>query len=51
MYQTFCGWTNCDVVTVDTSQMLKAFQDGGDISEAVAHEVLELLGMGDDRGL
>jgi energy-coupling factor transporter ATP-binding protein EcfA2 len=51
MYQTFCGWTNCEVVTVDTSWMLKAFQTGGDISESVAKEVLEMLGMGEDRGL
>ncbi len=51
MYQSFTMWTDCEVVTVDTASMLKAFQDGGDISREVAQEVLEMLGMGEDRGL
>jgi hypothetical protein len=43
-YQSFAGWTGCDVTTVDTSRMLQAYRDGGDISRAVAEEVLERLG-------
>lgn len=43
-YQDFCGWTNCDVLTVDTSRMLEAFRCGGDISELVADEIIERLG-------
>lgn len=43
-YGQFCNnWTNCQVVKVDTARMLQAFQDGGDISKAVAEEVMEML--------
>lgn len=45
------NWTQCQTVKVDTANMLQAYRDGGDISESVAQEVLELLGMGKDRGL
>jgi hypothetical protein len=51
MYDRFCQWTDCEVVKVDTAKMLHAFQDGGDVSDGVAMEVLDLLGMGEDRGL
>jgi hypothetical protein len=43
-YQDFKAWTSCDVVTVDTAQMIQAFQDGEDISKRVAEEVLENMG-------
>ncbi len=43
-YQDFCMWTGCDVLKVDTSRMLRAFRDGGDISEYVADDIIERLG-------
>lgn len=48
-YQSFCMWTGCDVVQVDTSRMLQAYRDGGDISKHVAEEVFEMLGW--EKGL
>ncbi len=43
-YQDFCMWTDCDTMSVDTSKMLEAFRNGGDISEYVADEIIERLG-------
>lgn len=43
-YQSFIGWTECNVLSVDTSQMLQAYRNGGDISKHVAEEVFERLG-------
>jgi hypothetical protein len=40
-YQDFRMWTRCQVLTVDTAKMLEVFQNGGDISRAVAEDVLE----------
>lgn len=43
-YNEFINWTGCDVITVNTKLMLEAFQNGGDISEHVSREVMEMLG-------
>lgn len=43
-YQSFAMWTACRVVTVNTATMLRAYQDGGDISEYIADETIERLG-------
>jgi GTPase SAR1 family protein len=44
-YGMFRNWTNCEVVAIDTVQMLRAYRDGGDISEYVADEAIELMGL------
>lgn len=49
MYEAFRNWTSCEVVTIDTAKMLDYFRYGGDISEQVAEEVLEIIGW--ERGL
>ena len=39
-------WTDCLIYPYDTAKMLKAYQDGGDISEDVAEDIIFELGIG-----
>lgn len=50
-YEYFKTWTDCTVTTIDTASMLQAYTDGGDISREVAKQCLEMMGLGEDRGL
>lgn len=42
-YDEFAKATSCKVIAYDTAKMLKAYQEGGDISNEVADEIAELL--------
>ena len=44
-YDDFCEWTSCRVTAFDTNKMIRAFQDGGDVSAATAETLLKLLNM------
>ena len=46
-YDAFCDWTQCQFYKYDTARMLQAYQDGGDISEHVARDLMEILGWED----
>lgn len=44
-YDEFCKWTRCEVTAMDTAKMLKAFEDGGDISDDFADECIVKMGI------
>lgn len=44
-YGELKNWSDCEIITVDTSRMLKAFYDGDDVSAEVAEDILAMLGI------
>lgn len=50
-YENFSSWTGCSVTVIDTASMLQAYSVGEDISDEVAQQCLDMMGLGEDRGL
>ncbi len=50
-YEYFRTWSDCAITTIDTASMLEAYRNGADISKEVAQQCLDMMGLGEDRGL